>query len=55
MASDDNPYSPPQSQAPLPEERTPRKLVSFEAALELFVIVVIVMTLVSLIAPFIPN
>ena len=53
MASDPNPYDPPKSREPRPGEPAPRKLFSFTAALELFVVLAIVMTLISLLLPFI--
>jgi hypothetical protein len=50
---DPNPYDPPQSHEPPSGDRAPRKLFSFGAALELFVVLAIVMTLLSLLLPLI--
>jgi hypothetical protein len=52
MAHDHNPYEPPQSQdLPKASERPPRTGFSFALLLELFVLLAVVMTLISLLAP----
>jgi hypothetical protein len=53
MDPDENPYSPPESYESPSGERSPRKLFSFAVALELFVILAIVMTLISLVLPLV--
>jgi hypothetical protein len=53
MFQDPNPYDPPQSLEPPPDTGAPRKLFTFAAALELFVVLAILMTLVSLMLPLI--